>query len=55
MPNVELKIVDKNKDGVGEIIAKAPNLMIGYYEDEEATNKVIRDRLVLYRRLWVYR
>lgn len=55
MPNVELKIVDKNREGIGEIAVKAPNLMLGYYEDEEETNKVIRDRMVLYRRLWIYR
>jgi len=54
MPNVELKIVDKNKDGIGEIAVKAPNVMMGYYEDEEATSNAIRDRMVLYRRLWIY-
>ena len=43
MPNVKVKIVDKNEEGIGELIAKAPNVMMGYYEDEEATNETIKD------------
>ncbi len=54
MPNVEMKVLNPNNEGIGELIAKAPNLMMGYYEDEEATKEVIKDRLVLYRGLWVY-
>lgn len=54
MKSVEIKILEPNEDGIGEIVAKAPNLMIGYYEDEEATKEVIKDRMVLYRRLWVH-
>lgn len=43
MKNVEIRIVDKNKEGIGEIAVKAPNVMLGYYEDEEATSKVIKN------------
>ena len=43
MPSVEVKIVDKNEEGIGELIAKAPNVMMGYYENEEATNETIKD------------
>ena len=43
MPNVEIKIAQPNEEGIGELIAKAPNLMLGYYEDEEATKEVIRN------------
>ena len=43
MPSVELKIVDKNEEGIGELIAKAPNVMMGYYEDEENTKETIKD------------
>ena len=43
MPNVEIKIDNPNEEGIGELIAKGPNIMLGYYEDEEETNKVLKD------------
>lgn len=41
--SVEIKIDNPNEDNIGEIIAKGPNIMLGYYENEEATNKVLKD------------
>jgi len=43
MPNVELKIFEPDEDGIGELIAKGPNVMLGYYEDQEATDEVLID------------
>ena len=43
MPQVDIKIENKNEDGIGEIMAKAPNVMLGYYEMEEETKKVLKD------------
>ncbi len=43
MPDVEIKIDNPNESGIGEIIAKGPNVMLGYYENEEETNKVLKD------------
>lgn len=37
----ELKIDNPNEKGEGEVLIKSKTLMIGYYEDEEATNEVI--------------
>ena len=41
--NVEIKILDADENGVGEIAAKGPNIMMGYYKNETATNEVLKD------------
>ena len=43
MDNVELEIVNKDENGIGELRVKGPNVMLGYYENEEETKKVIKD------------
>ena len=43
LPNVKVKIKDPNEEGIGELLAQGPNIMLGYYENEEATKKAIDD------------
>ena len=43
MPEVEVKIEDKNEKGIGEIVVKGPNVMKGYYEMPEETAKVLKE------------
>lgn len=43
LPGVEVAIDNPDDNGLGEIIARGPNLMLGYYKNKEATNEVIKD------------
>ncbi len=43
LPNVEMKVFDPNAEGVGELAAKGPNIMKGYYNNPDATEEVFRD------------
>ena len=43
LPSVEAKLASENDEGIGELIVKAPSVMIGYYENEEATKEAIKD------------
>lgn len=43
LKNEEIKIFEPNEQGIGEIIAKGPNVMLGYFENEKATNEVLVD------------
>ena len=43
IPGVEVKIHHPNSEGVGEIWARGPNIMLGYYNNPEATEEVLTD------------
>jgi long-chain acyl-CoA synthetase len=43
LPGIEVRIDGAGSDGIGEIVVKGPNVMMGYYEDPENTAEVIRD------------
>ncbi|MBR4023988.1 MAG: AMP-binding protein [Firmicutes bacterium] len=43
MEQVEVKIIDKDEEGIGEICLKGPNVMMGYYNNPEETEKSLID------------
>jgi long-chain acyl-CoA synthetase len=47
LPGVEIRIADPDPSGVGEVIARGPNVMLGYFGNEEATKQTLVDR-------WLY-
>jgi long-chain acyl-CoA synthetase len=47
LPKVEIKLYNVDSDGIGEIIVKGPNVMLGYFENELATKRVLKNK-------WLY-
>jgi len=43
LPGVELRIDSKNEDGVGEVLAKGENVMMGFYKNDRATKEAFED------------
>src|ERR1043166_2556482 len=44
LPGVQIDIKDPDASGVGEVIARGPNVMLGYFGNEEATRETLVDR-----------
>ncbi len=43
MPGMQIKIENPDENGIGEICAKGPCVMLGYYNDAQATSEVLKD------------
>jgi long-chain acyl-CoA synthetase len=43
LPGLKVLIDNPNSEGIGEIKVSGPSVMLGYYENQEATDKVLRD------------
>lgn len=42
VPSVKVKVVDKNEEGIGELVAKGPSIMLGYYDNDKANKEVFK-------------
>ncbi len=47
LPGVEIKILEADTAGIGEVVARGANVMLGYYNNEDATKSVLINR-------WLY-
>jgi long-chain acyl-CoA synthetase len=47
LPGVEIRIAEADAAGIGEVIARGPNVMLGYYKNEQATQSALSGR-------WLY-
>lgn len=43
LPGVEVRLENKDDEGIGEIVVKGDNVMLGYFKNEEATKKCLKD------------
>lgn len=43
LPGLEVKIDNPNSEGIGEVLGKGPTVMLGYVDNEDATNEVLKD------------
>ncbi|MGZ3457023.1 MAG: AMP-binding protein, partial [Archangium sp.] len=43
LPGIELRILEPDNEGIGEVLARGPNVMAGYFGDKESTDAVLKE------------
>lgn len=47
LPGTDVEIIDKDENGVGEVVCRGDSVMLGYYNNPEETEKVLVDGWLL--------
>ena len=47
LPEIEIKVINPDRNGIGELAVKGENVMKGYYKNQEETDKVLVDGWML--------
>ena len=42
-PSLDVKLDNPNEEGIGELLAKGPSIMLGYYNNDEANKETLED------------
>ncbi|MDD5921611.1 MAG: AMP-binding protein [Eubacteriales bacterium] len=43
LPGTKIRVINQDEDGIGELIVKGPSVMMGYYQNEEATKEALQN------------
>ncbi|MCH4006674.1 MAG: AMP-binding protein [Eubacterium sp.] len=43
LPDTQIRIINQDEDGIGEVIVKSPSVMMGYFENEEANKEALQN------------
>ncbi len=43
LPDTQIRIINQDEDGIGEVIVKSPSVMLGYYKNEEANKETLQN------------
>lgn len=43
LPSIDVRIDNPNEEGIGELVAKGPSIMLGYYNNDEANKETLED------------
>ena len=43
LPDTQVRVINPDEDGIGEVIVKSPSVMMGYFQNEEANTETLQN------------
>lgn len=43
LPDTQVRVINPDEDGIGEVIVKSPSVMMGYFQNEEANKETLQN------------